>query len=755
MKIKDIVNREIVNLTNCEQEPIHIPGSIQPGGFLLGFKGDNYTIDFCSGNINSFTGLTHAAVLGKSYKEIFGKEAEDSLKKYLSGNIQLSSPLVLNYNDRNFLCSVHFSNGICVLEAEPSVKNENELPGVYEQTKEFLLYLGETSSLQQLCQSVSERIRELTGYDRVMIYRFDEEYNGEVFAESLREDLERFLGLHYPHTDIPAQARELYIKNLLRIIGDINYTPVPIYTIDDQPGKNLDLSLSVLRSVSPIHVQYLQNMGVAATLTISLIHKGRLWGLIACHHYSAKNITPQQRIAAMLQGQFITSQIDIRQANEEYEVAKKSNDILEQFLSASFPPTHDSFKEIISNTQWLEICNAAGACIVINNAIAKVGQAPSDTEISKLAGLLAAQTNHTSFQTSNLSAVFPEVSVASENVAGLLYYSLNLFNNDCIIWFRPEIIVEVNWAGDPAKAIVKNEKGLHPRKSFKLWKEVVKGKSKPWLRSEVNAAASYSYGLQKHVGLVYLTEEENKLRKLSASLKESNEELESINWISTHDLQEPLRKIQMFSSRVLAYDDNTPHSVINENVKKMNESAHRMQNLLRDLLNHVRIKETKEDFVTVNLDAIAAEVIQDVSENITEKKAIIETRNLPAITGVPFLIKQLFINLISNSLKFTDPAKAQRITIRGAESTVTETGPDGKKGSYQSVEISDTGIGFENKYAESIFKIFTRLHGKDKYEGSGIGLALCKKIMSIHEGMITASGNAGGGATFTLFFPVS
>lgn len=753
MKIKDIVNREIVNLTNCEQEPIHIPGSVQPNGFLLGLINDDYIIDFCSANVDKYTGLTHTTVLGKSFKEVFGSETEELFKKYLSGNIRLSSPLSLNYNNNFFLCSIHFSNGICVFEAEPAVKNENELPAVYEQTKEFLLYLGETSSLQQLCQSVSERIQELTGYDRVMIYRFDEEYNGEVFAESLRQDLEPFLGLHYPHTDIPPQARELYLKNLLRIIADINYTPVPIFTIDNKANKNLDLSLSILRSVSPIHVQYLQNMGVAATLTISLIHKGRLWGLIACHHYSAKNITPQQRIAAMLQGQFITSQIDIRQANEEYAVAIKSNEVLEKYLSIAFEPTKDSFNQIVNNAQWLEICNAAGVSIVINGNAYKGGITPSDAEIKKMVEILASQTNHTSFHSSNISSAFPGMPASSENVAGLLYYSLSSFNNDCIIWFRPEIEMEVNWGGDPSKSIVKDEKGLHPRKSFKLWKEVVKGKSKPWLQPELNAAASYSYALQKHVALIYLTEEEDKLRKLSASLKESNEELESINWISTHDLQEPLRKIQMFSSRVLSFDDTIPHSIINENVKKMNESAQRMQNLLRGILNHVRIKETKEDFVETNLNEIANEITTELSENIKEKKALIVIKKLPAVKGVPFLIKQLFVNLVNNSLKFSDPARQQTITISAAEGPVRRKGPDGKEIRFHAISLTDTGIGFENKYAESIFKIFTRLHGKDTYDGSGIGLALCKKIMSIHEGMITAHGTPGEGASFSLFFP--
>jgi len=201
--------------------------------------------------------------------------------------------------------------------------------------------------MQALCSLVAKGTREVTGYDRVMIYRFDSHYNGEVFAESYRADLEPFLGLHYPHTDIPPQARNLYLKNLLRLIVDIDYTAVPIFTVDDIAGKNLDLSLSVLRSTSAIHVQYLQNMGVGATLTISLIYKQKLWGLIACHHYSPKDLTPEIRLAAQLQGNFITSQIGLRQSHDEYEVSRKVSSAFDKIDTFNLSADGESFDEFI------------------------------------------------------------------------------------------------------------------------------------------------------------------------------------------------------------------------------------------------------------------------------------------------------------------------------------------------------------------------------------------------------------------------
>lgn len=374
MKIKDIVNRDIVNLTNCEQEPIHIPGSIQPHGFLVAFKEDNFLIDFCSANSKEYTGLSHTDILGKSFTDVFGENAIQRLQKYVADDLMLSSTLLrLELKGKLYLCTLHKSNGVFILEAEPEDADPQKVSEVYDQTSQFLSYMHDTHTLKQLCDLVAKGTRKITGYDRVMIYRFDKDYNGEVFAESCREDLEPFLGLHYPHTDIPAQARELYIKNLLRLIADVNYTPVPIYTIDDTPaGKNLDLSLSVLRSTSPIHVQYLHNMGVCATLTISLIYKKRLWGLIACHHYSPKNLSPEVRLAAQLQGHFITSQIDLRQSNEEYEIARKASASLDKVNSFSLSNQND-FKKLVENQSLLQLCNAAGVAIVFNGAVYKSG----------------------------------------------------------------------------------------------------------------------------------------------------------------------------------------------------------------------------------------------------------------------------------------------------------------------------------------------------------------------------------------------
>lgn len=751
MSFKDIVNRDIVNLTNCENEPIHVPGSIQPHGFLLGLEEDTFTINFCSENCADYTGIPYTEALGKTFEEIFGSQAKEGLEGYIQNNLMLSSSLLrINLAGKPYLCTVHKSKDIYIVEAEPDETVADDGVKEYNNTSKFLSYMSNTNTLKELCDLVAKGTRDITGYDRVMIYRFDKDYNGEVLAESRREDLEPFLGLHYPHTDIPVQARKLYIKNLLRLITDVNYTPVPIYTVDNKGNnEDLDLSLSILRSTSPIHVQYLENMGVGATLTISLIHKNKLWGLIACHHYSPKNISPEIRLAAQLQGHFITSQIDLRQSYEEYEISRKTKIAHDSANELALNST-DSFADFVQSHDVLQLCNAAGVSIVFNGAVYKSGLTPTDDEIQYMANWLATFSNNSTYVSESLAEVLPEYNSICGKVSGILYHSLNVNNNNCIIWYRPETRTEVKWAGDPTKAIIKDEKGLSPRKSFEAWNEIVSCKASPWLKPEIEAAHSYAYSLQKQINLLIVTQEEEKYRTLSELLQETNSELENINWISTHDLQEPLRKIQLISSRLLVKEKNIPENV-QDAIIRMNNSASRMQTLLVDILKYTRLKHTQSSFETVDLNEVINEVEADLPEAMGDNNGKIIKSELPNVWGIQFLLKQLFTNIITNSIKYAANDREPEIKISASDEPIPFRDDDKKL--YHVIYVADNGIGFDQQFAESIFNIFTRLHGINEYKGSGVGLALCKKIMQNHKGYIKASSTPGEGTTISIFFP--
>jgi two-component system, chemotaxis family, sensor kinase Cph1 len=740
LSVKSIENLDIVNLTNCDSEPIHIPGSIQPHGFLLAVD-EAYCIQYCSANIAE-TGLDPAVILNQHLSALLDGEC-DTLIPYLDGRMfESAQPHVCMLRDRRYNITAHISGRYLILELELFSDKNLSLPNFYIQTKKFTDILKQAVGLQQLCQSITDEIKNITGYDRVMVYKFDAHYNGEVYAESKNPELESFFGLHYPHTDIPVQARELYLRNLMRLIVDINYKPVPILTRDSNASnQNLDLSHSVLRSVSPIHIEYLRNMGVSGTLTISLILEGKLWGLIACHHYAEKNLAHNIRLSALMQGHFLTSQIRVQEVAENYQLRVRLEKNFERFLEI-IDTDHLRTNDNIVGEELADLAGAHGVCLVAEGHVHTYGDVPNNDEVLQLVEKLSE--NRAEFVVSeNIYRDFPVR--LSNDIAGLIFYRMDETNS--IFWFRNELKKEIKWAGEPEKAIIKNEKGLSPRKSFDVWKETISNFSQPWTDAELTLTAQCAYAIQKHLSFIHSKKMEKAQNDLLKKLMAANEELENINWISTHDLKEPLRKIMVFASLLLdsgKYQfDREPFGLIG----KMSAAANKMQNLLDDLFAFSKVKNGQYAFELTNLNKVLQEIMVDNEELIDQQRVKIISDTLPEIYCIPVLIKQLFSNLIINSVKFARAGIPPEIQIRCAR-----TNP-GEENAFYEIVLTDNGKGFDNKYAQLIFQLFQRLDKTMTTEGTGIGLAICKKIADIHKGSITAAGKVDSGATFRIVLP--
>ncbi len=762
MNITDIVNRDVVNLSNCESEPIHIPGSIQPHGFLLGLNFDNHLIDFCSANSEKFIKLSPEKLLGKSLPEIFGSNQYDAFVSYLKEErIEQARPFVLAYEGISYNASINVSGENIILELEPLPDEQLDLPNLYSQTKNFVSFMEQHSSLLELCNDIAVETRRITGYDRVMIYRFDEEYNGEVVAENKRDDLVSFARQKYPHTDIPAQARALYLRSPLRMIADVNYEPVPIFTLNtngEKSNKSLDLGLSGLRSVSPIHIEYLKNMGVGATLTISLVKNNKLWGLIACHHYCPKIIPHYTRLAALLQGHFLTSQITVREVAEEFEIAQASDKALLESLTL-LHENEDFIGEKHTSASLLNIANAHGFVIFSQGKFYKNGLVPSEEELLPLMMSLSERYPNAGFHTDQLINYFPEYEKLSKYAAGIIYHSLAAGTPDGVLWLRAERPETINWAGNPHKAVIINEEGivrLSPRKSFELWMEEVKNKSAKWRKAEISSSAAFTFALQKHINFHYVRMAENKSRILNDELKAANKELANLNWISTHDLKEPLRKIQIFASKVLDRENPDLSVQVKDSVERMRFAAEKMQLLIEDILTYSKTGNTEKVFEETDLNILLDSVLEELRDNIDEKNALVKASKLPKLNIIPFQIHQLFVNLISNALKFSKQDVAPVITV-ALEKVTGDVIPDdkvNKTDAYYAISFVDNGIGFEKEYEHRIFDVFQRLHPAHKYPGTGIGLAICKKIMENHKGHIMADSELDMGSRFTIYFPV-
>ncbi len=481
-----------VDLTNCDREPIHLLGAIQPIGFLIALSSD-WMISRVSANVEQFVGKPPADLIGHHINTVFDPDAVHSLRNRLA---LLRGPDALERmfrcdligNGRMFDIALHMVDGRVVVEGEPS--SDQQYGDATGTVRGMISRLDQSRDMPAFFNEGARQIRALIGFDRVMVYRFDKDGSGEVVAESAKSGIGSFLGLHYPPTDIPKQARELYKRSLLRVITDIDAQPVPIVPALDEHGKPLDLSLSVLRSVSPIHIEYLRNMGVRASMSISIIVEGEFWGLVACHHHSPRCPSFERRSVAELFAQMLAMRIETRERKEMVEYEHRAREISDQLLGAVA-----SDETLLRNPDWLfDIISRAipanGVAVAINGSYALSGHTPDTQGFERIVKALNGTTASRVFATDRISQLVPEAIEHASLAAGMLAIPISRTPRDYVVLFRSEILHTVRWAGDPHKPVEYGPNGprLTPRKSFAEWKELVEGQALPFTPSELRVA---------------------------------------------------------------------------------------------------------------------------------------------------------------------------------------------------------------------------------------------------------------------------
>ena len=476
------------DLVNCDQEPIHIPGAIQPHGLLVALD-DDQRIVTASRNIDHLVGREATDVLGESFRDVVGPSATAALDVALADG-DLLAPIRVRLDPSEGTLSsaevdlvVHLSAGRTIVELEPVEVPQLSATVSYRSARAAVTRLTETETTAELCQRLATEIRHVTGFDRVMVYRFDDQWNGEVVAEDRRDDLNPFLGLHYPATDIPAQARRLYTVNWTRLIADILYEPVPLVPVlDPATDAPLDLSHSVLRSVSPIHVEYLSNMGVSASMSVSMVKDGKLWGLVACHHYSGPLRVPfDARSAAEFLGQTASQLIDDRERADHHADERRSNAVLARITTALAGDPRPVYDALYSDERLLSLVQAQGTALCADGRLLTLGDVPPEPVLHAIAHHLGAHDGRAS-ATTQLSNLTPELAEWAHVAAGALHIGNG--PGRWMMWFRPEIEKTVDWGGDPTNKLLAATEDpsvrLSPRKSFAKWRQVVRGQSLPW-----------------------------------------------------------------------------------------------------------------------------------------------------------------------------------------------------------------------------------------------------------------------------------
>lgn len=486
-----------VDLTSCDREPIHIPGAIQPHGVLLALD-DQLRSVMVSANLGDVLEVPAAEAIGRTLAELVGPDAAVQLEDRLDRD-QTSEPLVLTCETGQVDVRHHRSGERWIVELEPREADTPQM--AYDATRGAMARLARTGSVLELGAVLATEIRAQLGFDRVMVYRFDDEWNGEVIAEERREDLNSFLGLHYPASDIPAQARRLYTVNWSRLIADIGYQPVPLHPIlDPGTGAPLDLSHATLRSVSPIHIEYLSNMGVGASMSISLIVDGELWGLVACHHYSGAHRPSQDaRAAAEFLGQVASQFVSDRARADARERTLRAQAVLARITARISADARYPLISMMEDPELLSLVDATGVALAYDGAVVRRGEVPFDDATLQQIAVDLEDPDSYATQTDRLTGRVPGV-LGVEGVGGAL--RVGSARDRWLLWFRPEQERIVDWGGDPTNKQLAAAEGpdvrLSPRKSFEKWREVVRGRSLPWApwKLEIaDALGKYMIGL--------------------------------------------------------------------------------------------------------------------------------------------------------------------------------------------------------------------------------------------------------------------
>lgn len=492
------------DLTNCERELIHLSGSIQPHGVLLVLAEPRLTVVQVSENVESLLGFAPDVLLG-SPVEALGFAAANAVRA-LAAEPMLLAPqpmrLVLETPSGPLSCHglMHRPpTGGLLLELEEivPVADRRPMPALAQRLTQTVTRLSAAHSIPALADLVVHDMRELIGYDRVMVYRFDADGHGEIIAERKRDGLESFLRRHYPATDIPQRARELYLRNKVRLLVDAGYVPVPLVPrVSPITGEDLDLSMSVLRSISPMHTQYLQNMGVTGTVVASLIHEGKLWGLISCHHYTAKYLPYDMRAAVELVAEVVSTRISALEHFAEAQAEVLVRRLEHRLIEAT--STDGDWRRALFDTprQLLQPVGATGAALLFDGEVEITGEVPSTPDLRALFAFLDTQGMQPVFSCASIAKLAPNLSALTAVAAGVLAVRLGGGPGEYLVWFRREQIQDVTWGGDPKKAVVFNEKmELSPRRSFAAWHELVRETSIPWTARETAIAKAISQSL--------------------------------------------------------------------------------------------------------------------------------------------------------------------------------------------------------------------------------------------------------------------
>ena len=725
-----------VDLASCDLEPIRVPGSIQPHGRLLVLQPDSLAPVAWSEN---WSDAQLAAAL-QALQDL-SLATLPSVQAGQAGASPVSLGAVRLGPDAGgavFDTSVHRSERHLIVEFEPASPSAGNEAPIYSLGRVFLPQLQQAGTVPELAALAAREMKRLTGFGRCLVYRFDEGGHGEVLAEEADPGYDSYGGHHFPASDIPQQARALYLVNHFRLIADANYRPVRLRAHDASlTAADIDLSQAQLRSVSPIHLEYMRNMGTLASMSVSIVIDGRLWGLVSCHDHAPRFLDTGTRLACEHLGQLLSLQIQSKESNGEVAERLALRQLTLQIVS-HLAESDATLQHLVSEASlMLRVMRATGAAVVLDDEVWSVGEVPQRAQVQELAGWIAGLGVEV-YESDSLAGHFAPAEAFRDTAAGVLAISISQVHRHLILWFRPEIVRTVRWAGDPRKPMTTDGGRIHPRLSFQSWVEHIRGRSRPWSPAEAGAAGELRQAL---IGVVLRRAEE--LAAVATELGRVNKELEAFSYTVSHDLRAPMRHIAGYVDLVTQTEG-----------KQLSERAHRYLGHVKDaaafagqmvdaLLDFSRMGRAALKQRPVDTASLVDGLVRELARQ--EPQRVIEWQidgALPPLHADPLLLQVAVRNLLANAVKYSRTRNPARIAVRAVQD---ESG-DG-------LVVEDNGVGFQMKYADKLFGVFQRLHQAEDFEGTGIGLASVKRIVERHGGTVQAKGEVNAGASFGFILP--
>lgn len=730
-------NTDAVTLDNCDKERIHLSDAIQAIGALLAVDPATSKIIAASENAQDLLASGKQDILALSLADI-SAQLSDEIGALTHESQVLHEVLDFEviHNNIHYDAVTHQHDGRRIIEFLP-----NNTPSAQSVRRKMRLCsksctrILKSETFEKGMQIAVEAVREITGFSRAKIYQFLPDWSGKTVAESRDGRLESFLGLHFPSSDIPQQVRHIMLMVPYRAIGTVSDDTIPIIAkIPNDNGEKLDLSWSLLRSISIMHTEYCRNMGVKATFSCSLLHEDKLWGLIACHHdeeillpFDSWSLIQEISLALMLrydqqQRLDVTDMIyQLRLIENKFASEVRKNGDIEVVIEMLIP-------------RLQEFLGADGFAFQYGDSLHLSGSTPPAEFVKRLIQWAISQRETTDqFDTIELHKQWEPAKAHIDTACGVLIQPVTVHRVCQLIWFRGPITKRVEWAGKPVKRHVPDDgentsQILAPRFSFERWIEEHNEQSAPWQIAELESAREiFKEFLDIVASHVLLKEENDTLRTFTAS--------------AVHDIRAPLRGITMALD--IMNEDNFEESSVKQTHGIAQRSAKRLTNLTAAILDLTSITAQAQNFESTNLNVLLQTVTELLEQDISDCHASIKIETLPTVKVNASLISRLFLNLISNSLKYAHADRRPIVLIKLVNSDNDKV----------VISVSDNGMGIAHEQADKIFKPLERLHSAEKIEGTGLGLTICKKVLEAHRGSIILDTKYSGGSRFIISLP--